>query len=104
MLALSINQFVVIDRSEGLREHLVDGVTFSPHGSVTSPDGKDASVDLRSEPVQRLAEISVICNDAKIVYNAVSQWCIPTLFVHCNGSVSRTKTLTVMWANPQRRL
>ncbi|KAI0003211.1 hypothetical protein BJV74DRAFT_516784 [Russula compacta] len=67
---MSVSHFVVIDRSEGLREHHVEGATFSPHGSVTSPDGKDASVDLRSEPVQRLAEISVICNDAKIVYNA----------------------------------
>lgn len=39
---------------------------------MTSADGKDASVDLQSEPVQRLAEISVLCNDAGIVYNTVS--------------------------------
>ena len=61
-----------MDKSGELREYLVDGTTFSPHGSVTSPDGKDASVDLRSEPVQRLAEISSICNDARVAYNAVS--------------------------------
>lgn len=48
----------------------MDGTTFSPHGSVTSADEK-VSVDLRSEPVQRLAEICVLCNDAKVVYNAV---------------------------------
>ncbi|KAI0303358.1 Ca-transporting ATPase [Multifurca ochricompacta] len=48
---------------------LVDGTTFSPHGSVTSADGKDVTVDLQSEPVQRLAEVCVICNDAKVVYN-----------------------------------
>ena len=48
----------------------MDGTTFSPHGSVTSA-GEKVSVDLRSEPVQRLAEICVLCNDAKVVYNAV---------------------------------
>ena len=65
-------QFSVLDTSGGLREYFVDGTTFSPHGSVTSADGKDASVDLQLEPVQRLAEISVLCNDARIIYNAVS--------------------------------
>ncbi len=65
-------QFAIVDKSGELREYLVDGTTFSPHGSVTSLDGKDASVDLQSEPVQRLAEISSICNDARVVYNAVS--------------------------------
>jgi len=65
-------QFSVVDKSGGLRQYTVDGTTFSPHGSVTSADGKDASVDLQSEPVQRLAEISVVCNDARIVYNTVS--------------------------------
>ena len=50
----------------------MDGTTFSPRGLVTSADRKDASAGLRSEPVQRLAEICVVCNDAKVVYNAVS--------------------------------
>jgi Ca2+ transporting ATPase len=73
MQTLLIIQFSIVDNSGGLREYLVDGTTFSPHGSVTPADGKDASVDLlRSEPVQRLAEISVLCNDAKVVYNVVS--------------------------------
>jgi Ca2+ transporting ATPase len=73
-------QFVIVDKSGKLREYHVDGTTFSPHGSVTSPDGKDASVELQSEPVQRLAEISSICNDARVIYNAVSQWRTLTLF------------------------
>ena len=36
-----------------------------------SVDGKDASVELRTGPIQRLAEISTICNDTKIVYGEV---------------------------------
>ncbi|KAI0282728.1 Ca-transporting ATPase [Russula brevipes] len=67
---MSVSHFTTIDQSEGLREYLVAGATFAPHGSITSADGKDVSVDLRSEPVQRMAEISAICNDAKIAYNA----------------------------------
>ncbi|KAI9457809.1 Ca-transporting ATPase [Lactarius psammicola] len=67
---MSVSRFVVVDESTGLQEYLVGGTTFSPNGSVTSADGKDVSVDLRSEPVQRLAEICVVCNDAKVVYNA----------------------------------
>jgi Ca2+ transporting ATPase len=80
MPTLSSNQFVIINKSGELRKYLVDGTTFSPHGSVTSPDGKDASVDLQSEPVKRLAEISSICNDASVIYNAVSHLCTFTLF------------------------
>ncbi|KAH9171449.1 calcium-transporting ATPase [Lactarius sanguifluus] len=67
---MSVSRFAVVDESTGLREFIVGGTTFSPHGSVTSADGKDVSVDLRSEPVQRLAEICVVCNDAKVTYNA----------------------------------
>ena len=76
----SPDQFIIVNKSGELREYLVDGTTFSPHGSVTCPDGKNASVDLQSEPVQRLAEISSICNDARVFYNAVCQWRILTLF------------------------
>jgi len=80
MPAHSFDQFIIVTRPGKLREYLVDGTTFSPDGSVTSSDGKDASVDLQSEPVQRLAEISSICNDARVIYNAVSQWRTLTLF------------------------
>lgn len=52
------------------QEYLVEGTTFSPNGSVKSADGKPAT-ELRPEPLVRLAEIGSICNDAKIVYNAV---------------------------------
>ncbi|KAJ7685013.1 Ca-transporting ATPase [Mycena polygramma] len=67
---MSISRFLVIDgRTASPREYTVEGTTFSPHGSVTSADGKEASAELRSDAIQRLAEISAVCNDAKIVYN-----------------------------------
>ncbi|KAJ6513852.1 Ca-transporting ATPase [Mycena vitilis] len=67
---MSISRFLVIDGSTASpREYTVEGTTFSPHGSVTSADGKEASAELRSDAIQRLAEISAVCNDAKIVYN-----------------------------------
>ena len=55
------------------KEYLVEGTTFAPHGLVTSLDGQEVDAELRSEPIQRLAEISSICNDAKIVFNSVSR-------------------------------
>jgi Ca2+ transporting ATPase len=66
-------QFLVIDSKTGApREYTVEGTTFSPYGSVNSADGKGASAELKSDPIQRLAEISAICNDAKIIYHPVS--------------------------------
>ncbi|TFY80158.1 hypothetical protein EWM64_g3857 [Hericium alpestre] len=68
---MSVSRFLTIDASGNApREFLVEGSTFAPHGSVSFADGKDASHELQLEPIQRLAEISAICNDSKIVYNA----------------------------------
>lgn len=47
----------------------MEGTTFSPEGLVKSADGKDASAELQSDPIKRLAEISALCNDAKIVFD-----------------------------------
>ncbi|KAF4603898.1 hypothetical protein EYR40_001071 [Pleurotus pulmonarius] len=66
---MSVAAFTTIDPSGKLREYNVEGTTFAPHGSVTYADGKEATAELQSDPIQRLAEISAICNDAKIVYN-----------------------------------
>ncbi|KAJ6455749.1 hypothetical protein C8R45DRAFT_586858 [Mycena sanguinolenta] len=67
---MSVSKFLVIDgRTAGPQEYTVEGTTFSPYGSVTSTDGKQASDALMSDAIQRLAEISAVCNDAKIVYN-----------------------------------
>jgi Ca2+ transporting ATPase len=65
-------QFLVIDsKTNAPREYTVEGTTFSPYGSVKSADGKGVSAELESDPIQRLAEISAICNDARIVYHTV---------------------------------
>lgn len=70
--AHSLLQFFVIDANTGaLKEFTVEGTTFAPHGSVRSADGKHASAELNSEPVSLTAEISAICNDAKVVYHTV---------------------------------
>ena len=62
----------MIDGTTGRpREYTVEGTTFSPHGSVYNADGKEASAELKSDQIQRLAEISSLCNDAKIVYHSV---------------------------------
>lgn len=72
MLTIRLFQFLVIDGTTGApKEFTVEGTTFAPYGLVKSADGKDASSELQSEPIQRLAEISSVCNDAKIVYNSV---------------------------------
>jgi hypothetical protein len=95
------NQFVFVDESAGFHEYHVDGSTYSPHGSVTSADGQDESVDLRSEPVQRLAEICALCNDAKITYT-VSGSC--AILVSHDESIFRREAVMVLWANQQRQL
>ncbi|EIW60548.1 calcium-transporting ATPase [Trametes versicolor FP-101664 SS1] len=66
---MSVSKFTVVDISGIPREFLVEGTTFAPAGSVRPADGKTIA-EVRSEPLQRLAEISAICNDSKIVYHA----------------------------------
>ncbi|EDR10933.1 Ca-transporting ATPase [Laccaria bicolor S238N-H82] len=67
---MSVSRFLVVDASTGApREYHVEGTTFAPYGSITCDGGKEASAELKSEPIQRLAEIASLCNDAKVVYN-----------------------------------
>ncbi|KAJ8455681.1 hypothetical protein ONZ51_g12357 [Trametes cubensis] len=66
---MSVSKFTVIDISGTPREFLVEGTTFAPTGSVRPADGK-AITEVPSEPLRRLAEISAICNDSKIIYHA----------------------------------
>ena len=62
-----------MDQASGtLREYDVEGTTFSPYGSVKPVDGNEASTELHSGPIRRLAEICAICNDARIVYHEAS--------------------------------
>lgn len=66
-----LTQFLIINAQSGRpEEYSVEGTTYSPYGSITSAKGQVA--DLQSDPLRRLAEISAICNDAKIVFNYVS--------------------------------
>ncbi|KAI6109765.1 hypothetical protein F5141DRAFT_1116606 [Pisolithus sp. B1] len=62
---LTTNQMSV---SKFLVEYDVEGTTYSPHGVVRSAGGKGAGLAL--DPIRKLAEISAVCNDAKIVYHA----------------------------------
>ncbi|KIY51059.1 calcium-transporting ATPase [Fistulina hepatica ATCC 64428] len=67
---MSVARFLVVDNATLTpREYMVEGTTFSPFGSVSCADGSNVSTELRSDPFQRLAEISALCNDAKIVYH-----------------------------------
>ncbi|KAH9484051.1 Calcium-transporting ATPase sarcoplasmic/endoplasmic reticulum type [Psilocybe cubensis] len=67
---MSVSNFLVVDgNTSAPREYTVEGTTFAPFGSVYNASGKDASAELKSDPIQRLAEISSLCNDSKIVYH-----------------------------------
>ncbi|KAK0503109.1 Ca-transporting ATPase [Armillaria luteobubalina] len=67
---MSVSNFLTVDQSGRPREYTVEGTTFSPYGSVTSVDGKGSLTQLSSDSLQRLAQISSICNDSKIVYHS----------------------------------
>ncbi|KAK0483482.1 Ca-transporting ATPase [Armillaria novae-zelandiae] len=67
---MSVSNFLTVDQSGRPREYTVEGTTFSPYGSVTSVDGKEDPTQLSSDALQRLAQISSICNDSKIVYHS----------------------------------
>ncbi|KAF9484943.1 Ca-transporting ATPase [Pholiota conissans] len=67
---MSVSKFLIVDGNTGApREFTVEGTTFSPFGSIYTADGKETSAELMSDPIQRLAEISSLCNEAKIVYH-----------------------------------
>ncbi|KAH7912139.1 hypothetical protein BJ138DRAFT_1005081 [Hygrophoropsis aurantiaca] len=67
---MSVSKFLIVDSQSGApKEFEVEGTTYAPHGLVKSADGKGAAAELSSDPIRRLAEISAICNDAKIVYH-----------------------------------
>ncbi|ORY41452.1 calcium-transporting ATPase [Leucosporidium creatinivorum] len=64
---MSVARFLVIEGGK-MEEFKVEGTTFAPEGKILTEAG--ASVALTdSHSVTRLAQISSICNDAKIAYN-----------------------------------
>ncbi|KAH8833548.1 hypothetical protein DL96DRAFT_1754258 [Flagelloscypha sp. PMI_526] len=67
---MSVCKFLVVDKFSGLPiQFSVEGTTFSPSGAITDETDKDACAYLKSDPIQRLAEISSVCNDSRIIYN-----------------------------------
>ncbi|KAH8117487.1 Ca-transporting ATPase [Phellopilus nigrolimitatus] len=66
---MSVSRFSLVTPEGQVREYFVEGTTFAPKGLVRSTDGKDASFELRTGPIQRLAEVGALCNDAKVVFD-----------------------------------
>ncbi|KAG8720021.1 hypothetical protein FRC08_001380 [Ceratobasidium sp. 394] len=68
---MSVARFLVIDNTSGSpAEYTVQGTTFAPTGAISTLKGQVVSgSELQTESIIRLAEISALCNDAKIVYN-----------------------------------
>ncbi|CCO26138.1 Ca2+ transporting ATPase,sarcoplasmic/endoplasmic reticulum [Rhizoctonia solani AG-1 IB] len=68
---MSVSRVLVIDNTSGYPlEYNVEGTTFAPTGSISSLKGEIlSSRELQTESLIRLAEVSALCNDAKIVYN-----------------------------------
>ncbi|KAG8777165.1 hypothetical protein FRC12_000513 [Ceratobasidium sp. 428] len=68
---MSVARFLVIDNISGSpMEYTVEGTTFAPTGAISTFKGQVVSgPELQTDAVIRLAEISALCNDAKIVYN-----------------------------------
>lgn len=71
---MSVARFLTVDGPSSFAEYNVGGATFAPIGNVTTLDGKHAEkTNVRTAPVDRLVEISAICNDAKISYNGETE-------------------------------
>ncbi|GAA5830237.1 hypothetical protein JCM3766R1_002835 [Sporobolomyces carnicolor] len=68
---MSVAKFAIV-KNGGLEEFKVEGTTYAPVGSVLSSTGaKLDSRELHSIPtISRLAQISSLCNDAKIAYSS----------------------------------
>ena len=60
-------------------------------------DGKDASVELRTGPIQRLAEISTICNDAKIVSDEVGSFLKASCILSVLTGIVEQELLPLCW-------
>jgi len=64
---------VFSDDASNLDELHVEGTTFSPEGKISTPSGSIVQTPAAgSATIQRLAQISAICNDAEISYDSKS--------------------------------
>ena len=71
---MSVSKIVYLSEDgKGLEELAVEGTTFSPRGSIMTPQGKPA-VDLAqsSSTVRQMAEVAALCNDARLAYDSLS--------------------------------
>ncbi|KIO28152.1 hypothetical protein M407DRAFT_72156 [Tulasnella calospora MUT 4182] len=68
---MSVAKFTVINEKSGQpEEFIVEGTTYAPTGPIKSSGGKlVAPEQLVADSIVRLAEISAVCNDAKIVFS-----------------------------------
>lgn len=68
---MSVARFLTIDNGTSpIREYRVTGHTFAPSGEITALDARFSEKGIvRTRPIERLMEISAICNDARIAYN-----------------------------------
>lgn len=67
---MSVARFLTVGHNS-FAEFNVGGTTFAPIGNVTTLDGQHAEKrEVRTAAVNKLVEISAVCNDAKISYNA----------------------------------
>ncbi|KAF8528225.1 hypothetical protein BU17DRAFT_81482 [Hysterangium stoloniferum] len=68
---MSIARFCVMSDAGAVQEYTVDGTTYAPEGTIRSAVTGETihGSRLRTDPLVRLAEISAICNDSKIIYN-----------------------------------
>ncbi|KAF8343779.1 calcium-transporting ATPase [Cantharellus anzutake] len=69
---MSVAKFLVVDEiTQSTVTYDVEGTTYAPAGAIWDVQGNVVPPALlRSAPLARLAEISSLCNDATIVYNA----------------------------------
>lgn len=57
-------------QSGGFDGYSVEGTTYSPLGAISTEKGQLLSAsELQTEPMTKLAEISAVCNDARVVYS-----------------------------------
>ncbi|SCV69290.1 BQ2448_2310 [Microbotryum intermedium] len=63
-------KYVLFIDAGAARELSVEGSTFAPEGSISTEDGASVTLEsLKSSSLTRLAEVSAVCNDAKVAYN-----------------------------------
>lgn len=70
---MSVSKMMYIDESAQNTEHIaVEGTTFAPHGTLRRRGEVVRDLAATSTTIQRLAEVSTLCNEAHISYDPKS--------------------------------